>query len=167
VSVTSPLDPLVLAKSMGVVVVNVEQVPNLDPGTLSHLTKTDPDAWSAVTVCWNNKYLIVLNSAHAKARQSNSLMHELAHIIIGHKPARLDITPDGMMVLSSYDKTNEEEATWLAGALLLPREALVHARKRGLTNEDAALHYGCSAQLVAFRINTTGVDVQFRRARKR
>jgi Zn-dependent peptidase ImmA (M78 family) len=165
VSPTAALDPTLVAKDMGVAVVYIEQLPNLDTETLEHLTIGDPDAWSAVTVCAKNKYLIVLNSAHPKTRQANSLMHELAHIIIGHKPARLDITPDGMMILSSYDKNNEDEANWLAAALLVPREALLHARKRGFTNEEAANHYGCSVQLFTFRVNTTGVDVQLRRRR--
>lgn len=162
---TAPLDPLLVAKDMRVAVAYIEQLPTIEPDTLAHLTIADPDAWSAVTVCANDKHLIVLNSAHHKNRQSNSLMHELAHLIIGHKPARLDITPDGLMILSTYDKDNEEEANWLAGALLLPREALVHARKRGLTDEEGAEHYGCSVKLFQFRINTTGVDVQLRRAK--
>src|SRR4051812_41381355 len=93
---TGPLDPRLLAKDMGVVVVYVEQVPNLAPGTIEQLTRDDPDAWSAVTVCWKSRYLIVMNSAHSAARQASSLAHELAHLIIGHKPARLDVTPDGL-----------------------------------------------------------------------
>jgi len=164
---TAPLDPYLLAKDMGVAVIYIEQVPGLAPGTLDQLTKYDPDSWSAVTVCWNNKYLIVMNSAHAKTRQSSSLMHELAHLIIGHKPARLDITPDGLMILSTYDKANEEEANWLSGALLLPRDALLHIRRRGLRNDETAALYGCSTSMVLFRINTTGVDLQLRRARRK
>ena len=152
---------------MGVLVVYIEQIPNLAPGTLEQLTRHDSDSWSAVTVCWNNQYLIVMNSSHAAGRQASPLMHELAHLIIGHKPARLDVTPDGLMILSSYDKNNEEEANWLAAALLLPREALLHIRRRGMTNEEAANTFGCSVQMFTFRINTTGVDVQLRRAKKR
>ena len=165
VGATAPLDPFLVAKDLGVAVLYIEQLPTITDDTIEHLTKINPDAWSAVTVCANDKHLIVLNSAHHKNRQSNSLMHELAHLIIGHKPARLDITPDGLMILSTYDKDNEDEANWLAGALLLPREALVHARKLGLTDEDGAAHYGCSLRLFQFRINTTGVDTQLRRAR--
>ena len=167
VPATGPLDARLLAKDMGVLVVYIDQVPNLTPGTLEQLTGHDPDSWSAVTVCWNNKYLIVMNSSHAPTRQSSSLMHEISHLIIGHKPARLDVTPDGLMILSSYDKNNEEEANWLAAALLLPREALLHIRRRGMTNEEAANAFGCSVQMFTFRINTTGVDLQLRRAKKR
>jgi Zn-dependent peptidase ImmA (M78 family) len=166
VPLTGPLDPRLLAKDMGVVVVYIEQVPNLASGTLEQLTNNDPEAWSAVTVCWKNRYLIVMNSAHAPTRQASSLTHELAHLIIGHKPARLDVTPDGLMILSSYDKQNEDEANWLASALLLPREALLLIRRRGLTKEEAATLFGCSVQLFQFRLNTTGVDTQLRRARK-
>jgi Zn-dependent peptidase ImmA (M78 family) len=163
---TGPLDPRLLAKDMSVVVVYIEQIPNLAPGTLEQLTRHDPDSWSAVTVCWKSKYLIVMNSSHATTRQSSSLMHELAHLIIGHKAARLDVTPDGLMILSTYDKQNEEEASWLAAALLLPRDALLHIRRRGMTNDETATMYGCSTSMVLFRINTTGVDLQLRRARK-
>lgn len=152
---------------MGVAVQYIDQIPNLAPGTLDQLTLHDPDVWSAVTLCHNGRYLIVLNSAHAKTREANTLMHELAHLIIGHKPTRLDITNDGLMILSSYDKQHEEEANWLAAALLLPREALIHTRKRGLTDQQAATLYGCSVQLFTFRIQTTAVDLQLRRGWKR
>lgn len=163
---TAPLDPRLVARDMRVAVRYIEQIPDLSPGTLEQLTRKDPDAWSAVTLCHNSRYLVVLNSAHPKTRQANTLIHELAHLIIGHKPARLDLTQDGLMILSSYDKQHEEEATWLAAALLLPRDALLHIRRRGLSEQEAANLYGCSMQLVTFRMQTTGVDVQLRRTRQ-
>lgn len=166
IPLTAPLDPRLVAKDMRVAVRYIEQIPNLAPTTTQQLTVHDPDVWSALTVCHDGKYLVVLNSSHPKTREANTLMHELSHLIIGHKPARLDITSDGLMILSSYDKQHEEEANWLAAALLLPREALLHARRRGITNEEAAAHYGCSTQLYTFRIQTTGVDLQLRRAKK-
>lgn len=164
---TAPLDPRLVAKDMRVVVRYVEEIPNLATDTLEQLTINDPDAWSAVTLCHSGRYLVVLNSAHPKTREANTLMHELSHLIIGHKPARLDITPDGLMILSSYDKQHEDEANWLAAALLLPRDALLYARKRGMNNEQAAAQYGCSIELVTMRINTTGVDIQLRRTQEK
>jgi Zn-dependent peptidase ImmA (M78 family) len=166
ISATARLDAFVLAKSMGVLVQNIDKIPNLARNSLRRLTVEDPDSWSAVTVCSKNRYLVVMNSAHSESRRSSSLMHELAHLIIGHKPARLDLTLDGLMILSSYDKQNEDEANWLAAALLLPRDALLLIRRRGMTNDEAAIAFGCSVQMLQFRINTTGVDVQLRRARK-
>ena len=167
VPLTAPLDPRLLAKDMRVAVRYIQEIPNLAAGTLEQLTLHDPDVWSALTLCHNGRYLIILNSAHAKTREANTLMHELAHLIIGHKPARLDITNDGLMILSSYDKQHEDEADWLAAALLLPREALLHARRRGLSDQQAADDFGCSVQLFTFRLQTTGVDFQLGRARRR
>jgi Zn-dependent peptidase ImmA (M78 family) len=152
---------------MRVAIRYIEQIPNLATGTIEQLTITDPDVWSALTLCHNGKYLVVLNSVHPKTREANTLMHELSHLIIGHKPARLDLTGDGLMILSSYDKQHEDEANWLAAALLLPREALLHARRQGMTDQQAAVTYGCSTSLFTMRIQTTGVDLQLRRARKR
>jgi hypothetical protein len=167
IPLTAALDPRLVAKDMRVAVRYIEQIPNLAPDTLPQLTINDADVWSALTLCHNGRYLIVLNSAHAKTREANTLMHELAHLIIGHKPARLDITDDGLMILSSYDKQHEDEANWLAAALLLPREALLHARRQGMTDQQASATYGCSTALFTMRIQTTGVDLQLRRARKR
>jgi Zn-dependent peptidase ImmA (M78 family) len=163
----APLDPRIVAKDMRVAVRYIEEIPNLANGTLEQLTINDADVWSALTLCHNGKYLVVLNSSHAKTREANTLMHELAHLIIGHKPARLDITADGLMILSSYDKQHEDEANWLAGALLLPREALLHARRQGLNDHDGAKMFGCSIALFTARVQTTGVDIQLRRTKKR
>jgi hypothetical protein len=160
---TAALDPRLVARDMRVVVRYDHQIPNLAPGTLEQLTVHDADVWSAVTLCHNDRYLVVLNSAHSKTREANTLMHELSHLIIGHKPARLDITADGLMILSSYDKQHEDEANWLAAALLLPRDALLHARRRGMSDQAAAAFYGCSVALVTFRRQVTGVDHQLRR----
>ena len=166
VPTTAPLDPRLVARDMRVAVRYIQEIPDLAPDTIKQLTIIDPDAWSAVTLCHGGRYLVVLNSSHPKTREANTLMHELSHLIIGHKPARLDITDDGLMILSSYDKQHEDEANWLSAALLLPREALIHARKRGMNNDEAAAHYGCGTELVSMRINTTGVDVQLRRTKR-
>jgi Zn-dependent peptidase ImmA (M78 family) len=167
VSSASHLDPRLLAKEMGVRVVEIDEIPDLAEGTFQQLTVEDPESWSAATVCWKGRYLVVMNSAHSEARRASSLMHELAHILIGHKPARLDVTPDGLMILSSYDKQNEDEANWLAAALMLPREALLLIRRRRMSNEQAALAFGCSVQMLKFRLNTTGVDIQLRRSKQK
>ena len=167
VPLTAALDPRLVARSMRVAVRYVADIPNLASGTLEQLTIEDADVWSALTLCHNGSYLVVLNPAHSKPREANTLMHELAHLIIGHKPARLDITSDGLMILSTYDKQKEEEANWLAAALLLPREALMDSRLRGLSDQQAATMYGCSQKLFRFRIQTTGVDRQLRRGHQR
>jgi hypothetical protein len=46
-------------------------------------------------------------------------MHELAHVIIGHEPARVDVTEGGSLILNTYNREQEDEADWLAGCLSL------------------------------------------------
>ncbi len=62
------------------------------------------------------------------------------------------------MVLNNYDKLEEEQADWLSGCLLLPREALMAIKRRRTDESAAAQEYGISQQMLRYRMSTTGVD---------
>ena len=98
-----------------------------------------------------------MNNGHARTRQNNSLAHELGHIVLQHEPAQMFVTPDGCMMMSEYNATHEEEANWFAGAILLPRDALLDVAKRRMPHQAAALHFGVSIELFSMRRNLTGV----------
>jgi len=159
-----PLAPRVLAQHLGVVVWGAEQVPGLVPKVLSTLLKVDPDSWSAVTISGGPKRLVILNTAHRGGRPASDLMHELAHLLIGHAPSRVDVSPDGLLLLNTFDGQQENEATWLAGTLLLPRPVLMHISKSGMTAVAAMQMYGVSRQMFDYRMRMTGVETQLRRA---
>lgn len=162
---TDPLDPWQLAKHLGIDVHTPSEIPGLDPACLETLLKEDPDSWSAVTISAGSKDVIILNSSHSGGRPASDLTHELAHILLGHEPARIDLTDDGVLMLSTYDKKQEEEANWLAGCLLLPRDALIVIRSQGVDSNTAARRYGVSRQMLIYRQNVTGVDYQLARVR--
>lgn len=157
----APLCAWKLAEHLNVKIWMVEEIPDLPKETLAHLVGAGQGMWSAATLFHKEKTLVILNSSHSKARLSNDLMHELAHLICGHKPARIDITEDGLMILRSYDKNQEDEADLLGHVLLLPRVALVHIKNNGLTAKVAAKEYVVSEQLMTMRLNTSGVNKQF------
>lgn len=161
-----PLDAALLASHLGIDVWTPEDVPGLDADSLNTLLVEDPDSWSAVTLAVNSKHVIILNSAHSQARRASNITHEIAHVIIGHEPARVDITEDGLLMLNCYDKKQEEEATWLSGCLLLPREALLLIRRQRMNDEMAKDKYGVSAQMLSYRLRMSGVDMQMNRTRK-
>ena len=69
------------------------------------------------------------------------------------------------IALRGYNSGAEEEANWLVGALLLPREALVYIRSIGLSNARARREYGISQDLLRMRKDVTGVNFQFGRRR--
>lgn len=148
-----PLDARRLASHLGVLVWTANEVPGLDRKFLTVLLKDDPDSWSAVTLCTGSKDVIILNSVHSEGRTASDIMHELAHIILGHEPARVEVSKDGFLILSTFDRAQEEEAKWLSGCLLLPREALLLIRRTGLSPQAAAARYGVSVPMLTFRQN--------------
>ncbi len=162
---TGPLDPRKLAVSLGVDLWTPTDVPGLPTEVSRRLLKSHSDSWSAITISHGDVVVIVYNPAHSPARQASDLMHELAHVLLGHEPTRMFISPHSGIGLRTHDKDQEAEASWLAGCLLLPREALLHIRRRGLSTDEARRAYGVSTELLRFRLNATGVNVQIGRAK--
>lgn len=159
-----PLDAFVLAASLETEVHSVDEVPGLDGDSLSTLL-ADSDGWSAVTMTDGVRHVVILNSSHSAGRSSSDLMHELSHIILAHKPGRVDVTEDGALILNTYDRKQEDEANWLAGCLLLPRQALLWIVRQGLASEESARRYRVSEQMLSYRLNVTAVSMQARRRR--
>lgn len=149
-----------LATHMNVLVWTPEEIPDLDLRCVEDLAGIHAKEWSAATIEENGTTLVIVNSAHTEPRKANDVMHELSHIILDHEPARVDLSEDGYLWLSSYDKRQEDEADWLAASLLLPREGLLGVHKRKRAVEDLAEHFGVSSELVRMRINMTGIGRQ-------
>jgi Zn-dependent peptidase ImmA (M78 family) len=162
----APLDAWAFAQHLGVGVVDFDEL-GLSEKAIRQLTVVDGDSWSAMTLQDRSIHLIVINPVHARTRQQNDLMHELAHIKLGHAAARVEVSKSGLLLLSDYSDEQEQEADWYAAALLLPREALVEMRVRQKTATEIAKHYGVSESLCEWRLRMTGVDVQLRRGRGR
>jgi hypothetical protein len=160
------LDPRLLAQHLRVTVWSVTNVPGLARDVLRQLTVNDPQSWSAVTLRCENADLVILNCTHVAGRQNNSLAHELSHIILEHKPGQAFVTADGKMMMSEYDRLQEDEANWLAGTLLVPREPLNRLISRGFDNQRAAEFFLVTADVIQMRRNLTGIDLQLRRRRR-
>jgi Zn-dependent peptidase ImmA (M78 family) len=159
----APIDPWVYAKHLRVRVLNFHDL-GLGKKDVEQLTMVDSDSWSAMTLQVDGRFAVVVNPAHAITRQRNDLMHELAHVELEHTPARVEVSGSGLLLLSDYSEEQEQEADWLAAALLLPRDGLVRLRTARLSATDIADHYGVSQALCEWRLRMTGVDVQMRRA---
>jgi hypothetical protein len=70
------------------------------------LIKDDPDCWSAVTLCTGSRDLIIVNPVHSEGRLASDIMHELAHITLGHQPASVEVSKDGFLILSPYPESD-------------------------------------------------------------
>ena len=142
-----------------------KDIPGLSGEVLNQLTVVDRDSWSAVTLRVGDAGVIIVNSAHAATRRRNSVAHEVAHLILEHEPTRIDVSKKGYLLLSSYEGEQEEEADWLAGSLLVPREGLRWAYRSSQDSQVLASRFGVSEQLLQWRLRMTGILVQTRRAR--
>lgn len=161
---TAPLSPFVLSRELRVAVVQPADLKDLVEDARRRLLGQHSDCWSAITIPGKQRPLIVYNPSHSVARQNSDLMHELAHILLGHKPTLVFIDPNTNLALRTHDKAQEEEANWLAGCLLLPREVLLHIKATHLSDEAACRHHGVSAKMLTYRMNVSGVNIQHRRA---
>lgn len=161
---SDPLDPFKLAESLRIRVWTPHDVSGLGQSTIATLLRNDgktPSCWSAVTLVVGRRVVVILNSSHSGPRQASDLTHELAHRIRGHEAQDVEVSVEGLMLLKSYDKLQEEEADWLSGCLLLPREALIAIKKRKLQLAEAASTFGVSQRMLNYRLATTGVNRQF------
>jgi len=161
------LDVEALAKHLNIEVMRPQDVPGLSKTALDQLTVVDPSSWSAITLRVGAAHLSIVNSSHSTTRQRSSLVHEFAHIILDHGPGRIDISPAGHLLLSSYEKDHEDEADWLSGALLVPRAGLQKVYGRFGDVATLANHFDVSEALLQWRLRMTGVAVQAKRSARR
>ena len=161
----APLPAEQLASYLGVYLWSVEDL-GLAPADVTQLVRSDPDSWSAITVSAADRDAIILNPSHRRGRYSSDVIHELAHLLLGHEPSTIFFAGQENLALRGFNKAAEEEANWLAGALLLPRDALVRLRAQKRPKDVACDEFGVSRQMMDFRMRVTGVERQFSRKGK-
>jgi hypothetical protein len=162
----SPLPPARLAEHLGVVLWTCADVPGITPDILEQLTVHDPWGWSAVTIAVQGRVIVVYNDRKSPGRQASDIAHELAHVILSHEPATVILSEAVDLSMRTFDQKQEDEANCLAWALLLPRDALFHARRSRLPLERIAAAFGVTETLVQYRLRMTGIDVQLKRRRR-
>jgi Zn-dependent peptidase ImmA (M78 family) len=163
---TAPVLPEEIAKLLRIPILKPEELPDLPTDVRHRLQLDHSDAWSAITVSDGKSHLIVLNPTHASTRTNSSLAHEIAHILLGHEPSIMFVMPQSEIVLRTHNKEQEDEANWLSGCILVPREALLRARRLKLADDQICADYGVSPAMLRFRVNATGVDAQMRHSAK-
>lgn len=153
------LDPFKLAAYAKLLVVTFDQIePLLSEVTKKHLLGEGKDKWSggaASQTLPDGRKLIILNPTHGKNRQNATLMEEVCHVFLGHKPSRLAIKnrdARGNTIARDYHAEIEEEAYSTGAAALVPYTALKTFVMQGRTSREIARHFYVSKALVEFRI---------------
>ena len=155
------LDPFELAAYANLVVISFEEVEALSPETVEHLLGSGKDAWSggaASAVLPDGRKRIILNPTHGKKRQHATLMEEISHVFLGHKPSRLAVetrNKQGEIIARDYNHAIEEEASSTGAAALVPYTALKRMVNQGKTSQEIARHFYVSKALVEYRIKVS------------
>lgn len=150
------LEPLVLAKEMQVRVITPEDIAGVDDDSLQQILVDDPNSWDAGTVVLpDGSHVVVMNPKRGRERQNASLMEELAHIHLGHKPSRLHCI-NGIM-LREWKQSFETQAYWVGAAALVPRRVVKGAITRQMTVAALAMQCDVSCQLIEFREKLLGL----------
>lgn len=158
-SATAPLDPYKLATVMQVILLTPADTTGLPMEFLQQLLGNGSDGWSAGAFSTpDGRAFVVMNPNHAKTRRHATLMEELSHIHLKHKPTKL-ITTEGGIVMRDYDKTKETQAYWVGSAALLPKVVLRLAKDKGISRNMVASTYSVSPDLVKMRENITKIHL--------
>lgn len=175
-----PLDPFALAKFANLLVVDFESIQGLSRESRSHLLGEGADQWSGGACSRplpNGWRLVILNPAHGKHRNSATLMEEVSHVFLGHKPNRLAIIGgstnaeadktkmnQGKALARDYNHDDEEAAYAVGSAALVPYAGLRRFVAHGRNASEIARHFRVSRQLVEYRIKVTRLWLDYKRA---
>jgi Zn-dependent peptidase ImmA (M78 family) len=111
-------------------------------------------AWDGFSFTYPDEptVMVLLNPERAVTRQTATLMEELSHHLLGHRPSIIRTDRVTGLPQRDYNASQEAEAYDLGGALLLPKERIqLEVANQRVAREIAADH-GCSRQLVEYRI---------------
>jgi hypothetical protein len=156
------LNPFTLAKYAKLLVASFEQIePFLSEESKAHLLGAGSDKWSGGAcsqALQDGRKLIILNPTHGKNRQNATLMEEICHVFLGHKPSRLAVetkNKQGKVIARDYHQEIEEEAYSVGAAALVPFSALRRMVNQGKTSREIARHFNVSRELVEYRIKVS------------
>jgi Zn-dependent peptidase ImmA (M78 family) len=142
-----PLPARRLAAHMGIEVFMPSELPGLTEMDIVHAAESD--GWSAITVL-NNPPIIIAHPRHPPPEFESDMMHELAHVLLKHKPELLGQI-SAYRVARRYAKTQEYEADALGDCLQLPRAAIHYARQLNLANIQIVTRFCVSQQCIERR----------------
>ena len=165
------LNPFDLAKYANLLVASFEQIePFLSEETKRHLLGDASDKWSGGACSQklpDGRKLIILNPTHGANRQNATLMEEISHVFLGHKPSRLAVTnynKEGKVIARDYHAEIEEEAYSVGAAALVPYSALRRFVLQGKSSREIARHFNVSRELVEYRMKVSRLWNEYKKS---
>lgn len=150
------LDPLkLIATYDDMSVVDIRDFARAHPEQL-RILQEESGKWSAMAFrMGSGPWLIAWNPWHAETRTRVSLMEEVSHIILKHKPTKLEPCPITGLPKRTFTPSKEKQAYGVAGAALVPYNGMVALLRGGASVEEIAATFGVSVELARMRLNVT------------
>lgn len=155
VSDNEPLDPRQLAESYGASILTLDDIDNVEASDRAWASSVSAKEWSGASFSLpDGNLLIILNANQTPERANVTIVEEIAHDYLGHRPSLVSRKVDHKSSLLSrtFDKATEDEAYWTAAAALLPGRTVAQAIFAGTPLTDLAAAYSVSLELVEFRV---------------
>ena len=151
VATDGALCPFRLAALLAVPVVPLSQLNGFGP---SARESAEESVFSATTLADGTYKMIVHNDSQHPHRQNSNVMHEIAHILLGH-PAHPPLTEDRCR---NFNTVFETEAKELGFTLLISKLSALRIVESGITLPQASILYGASRALIEYRIRITDAN---------
>ena len=157
----APLNPFNLARFANLFVVDLDRIKDLSKQSRALLLGSASEEWSGGACSRplpDGRRIVILNPNHGPTRTNATLMEEICHVFLGHKPNRLAVIAEeerGRTLARDYRKLDEEAAYAIGAAALVPYAALRRAVLEGKSAADVARHFRVSRDLVEYRLKVT------------
>jgi Zn-dependent peptidase ImmA (M78 family) len=155
---SGPLDPFALAKSLEIKVIEPGQIIGISERDLKTIQALGTD-WSAASFSLpDNQVIVILNPYHTQERKNITLMEEICHFVLKHKPkVRVQLSGVQELHFQNYTRKDEAEAYAVAASFLVPFKDLKSLVKKQKNIEEIALHFKVSPELIEYRLKKTGL----------
>lgn len=154
----APLCPRALCIHLGIPVLLLSKLPACPERDLL-LARKKGHSFSAAVCFEGIKAFILLNDANERKRQASDIAHELAHVLLRHKP----IYPFLDGGVREFSPEDEQEAEVLGPALLVSEKAALLAyrliyQQREHTLASLSEHWGITPDVIRWRMNAVGAS---------
>jgi hypothetical protein len=164
------LDPWQLAPKVGLCVMDGEKALALLPEEdRLHLCGPASGSWSGGVLprpLPDGRRLCILNPRHQKRRNKVTLMEEITHNFLNHKPTKITLQ-GGTVEVRDFDAIREAEAYGAGAAALIPWTLLFQLLNQGMNIPDLAERFEVSEELAEYRIKITGAYRLFQARQRR
>ncbi|MBC8137175.1 MAG: ImmA/IrrE family metallo-endopeptidase [Fibrella sp.] len=150
----APLSGEALAASHGVKIITPNEVSTFST-EMCEVFLIQQKVWGCLMQGPDIDPMILIHPNQSPTRRQSTLMHELAHLLLGH--ASNDLT--SVLTGGNPDKKQEEEARYLGGCLQIPKTGIQWASQVGLSFARTMSHFNASKDMVQYRCNMAHIHL--------